>query len=253
MKRSEVIALLRKAGCVFAEDEADLILSASSSPDETAAMVARRAEGEPLEHVVGFAEFHGLRVAVERGVFVPRRRTEVLVREAAALARPGAVAVDLCCGSGALGAALAASVDGLELHAADVDPAAVACARRNVPGGRVHEGDLFDALPESLRGRIDILLANVPYVPSGEIGLLPSEARDHEARVALDGGSDGLNILRRVSAEAAAWLSPGGHLLSETSERQAQAAVDAFTEGGLATRIATDEDWNATVIIGRRP
>ncbi|MFC5181123.1 putative protein N(5)-glutamine methyltransferase [Actinomadura harenae] len=250
---AEVTARLRKAGCVFAEDEADLILSAASTPGELDAMITRRADGEPLEHVVGFAEFHGLRISVDRGVFVPRRRTEALIREAAALARPGAVAVDLCCGSGALGAALAASVHGLELHAADVDPAAVACARRNVPGGRVHEGDLFDALPGSLRGRIGVLLANVPYVPSGEIGLLPAEARDHEAHVALDGGGDGLEVMRRVTADAAAWLSPGGHLLCETSERQAEAALAAFAGGGLEPRIATDEDWNATIVIGRRP
>ncbi|MCP2339684.1 putative protein N(5)-glutamine methyltransferase [Actinomadura rupiterrae] len=249
----DVTVRLRKAGCVFAEDEAELILSAASSPDEVDAMVTRRAEGEPLEHVVGFAEFHGLRISVDRGVFVPRRRTEFLVREAAALAGRDPVIVDLCCGAGALGAALAAGASGhVELHAADIDPAAVRCARRNVPGS-VHEGDLFDALPADLRGRIDILLANVPYVPSGEIGLLPSEARDHEARVALDGGDDGLGVLRRVAAEAAAWLSPGGHLLSETSERQALAAQAAFAEGGLEPRIATDEDWNATVIIGRNP
>ncbi|MEV5576341.1 putative protein N(5)-glutamine methyltransferase [Spirillospora sp. NPDC052269] len=250
---TQIAARLRKAGCVFAEDEAELILAAASSPDEVDAMVTRRADGEPLEHVVGFAEFHGLRITVEQGVFVPRRRTEVLIREAAALARPGGVAVDLCCGSGALGAALAAAVDGLELHAADIDPAAVANARLNLPAERVHEGDLFDALPGSLRGRVDVLLANVPYVPSGEIGLLPSEARDHEARVALDGGEDGLSVLRRVAADATGWLSPGGHLLSEISERQAEAALSAFVAGGLEPRIATDEDWNATVIIGRRP
>ncbi|MFC4906302.1 putative protein N(5)-glutamine methyltransferase [Actinomadura gamaensis] len=304
---ADVAARLRKAGCVFAEDEAELILSAASTPDEADAMVARRADGEPLEHVVGFAEFHGLRIAVEKGVFVPRRRTEVLIREAAAVTRAGAVVVDLCCGSGALGAALAAEVrarpeqdgpeqdardqnvtaqtaaaqhdgaqrdgpqrdggqdanergdgarrDGgerVELHAADIDPVAVRCARRNVPG-EVHEGDLFEALPADLRGRVDVLLANVPYVPSREIGLLPSEARDHEARVALDGGEDGLNVLRRVTADAAAWLAPGGHLLCEISERQVPAALAAFAEGGLEPRIAVDEDWSATVILGRRP
>ncbi|RFU42048.1 putative protein N(5)-glutamine methyltransferase [Actinomadura logoneensis] len=249
---ADVSARLRKAGCVFAEDEADLILAAASSPAELDAMVARRADGEPLEHVVGFAEFLGLRIAVEQGVFVPRRRTEALVREAVALARPGAVAVDLCCGSGALGAALAAAVPGLDVHAADVDPAAVRCARRNLPADHVHEGDLFDALPGSLRGRVDVLLANVPYVPSGEIALLPGEARDHEARVALDGGADGLDVLRRVAADASGWLAPGGHLLSEAGERQADAALSAFADAGLEARIATDEERNATVVIGRR-
>ena len=135
--------------------------------------------------------------------------------------------MDLCCGSGALGVALAAALGGADLHAADVDPAAVACARRNVvpAGGQVHAGDLFAALPADLRGRVDVLVVNVPYVPSGEIALLPAEAREHEPRVALDGGPDGLDVLRRVAGEAAAWLAPGGRLLTETSGRQAAAAA----------------------------
>ena len=125
------------------------------------------------------------------GVFVPRRRTEFLVRQAAALARPGDVIVDLCCGAGAIGAALAAAVDRAEVHAADIDPAAVRCARRNVPGpwGHVYQGNLYEPLPGRLRGRVGVLVANVPYVPTGEIGFLPPEARTHEPRVALDGGA----------------------------------------------------------------
>lgn len=165
-----------------------MILSTTTGPAELAAMVERRAAGLPLEHVLGWAEFSGLRIAVDPGVFVPRRRTEFLVRQAAALAGSGAVVVDLCCGSGALGAALAATLDGIELHATDVEPAAVRCARRNVADtGRVYEGDLFEPLPGSLRGRVEILLANVPYVPTEDVELLPPEARIHEPRVALDG------------------------------------------------------------------
>jgi release factor glutamine methyltransferase len=251
-----VVAALRAAGCVFAEDEARLIAAAARTPEQTAAMVARRSAGEPLEHVVGFAEFAGLRIGVGPGVFVPRRRTEFLARQAAALlpAR-GAVVLDLCCGSGAVGAFLAASAEGVELHAADVDPAAVACARGNVAaaGGKVHQGDLFAPLPAALRGRVDVLAANVPYVPSGAIGLLPAEARDHEARVALDGGADGLDVLRRVAAEARGWLAAGGSLLSETSGEQAPLALAALRAGGLAAREVTDEEMGATVVIGTRP
>ncbi|MGK5628961.1 putative protein N(5)-glutamine methyltransferase [Streptomyces sp. URMC 123] len=255
LPESLVVTRLRAAGCVFAEDEARLLLATARTPDELAAMVDRRVEGLPLEHVLGWAEFHGLRLAVDPGVFVPRRRTEFLVERAAALARPGAVVVDLCCGSGALGAALAATVDRAELHAADIDPAAVRCARRNVAavGGRVYEGDLYEPLPAALRGRIDILLANVPYVPTGEIELLPAEARAHEARVALDGGADGLDVLRRVTAAASRWLAPGGHLLCETSERQAPLAVDVLGGGGLVPRVAESEEWYATVVIGTNP
>jgi release factor glutamine methyltransferase len=206
--------------------------------------------GLPLEQVLGWAEFRGLRIQVEPGVFVPRRRTELLVEQAAAVAPPGAVVVDLCCGTGAVGAALAAVVDRVVLHAADVDPAAVRCARRNVPG-QVHQGDLYAALPESLRGRVDVLVANAPYVPTGALALMPPEARDHEARVALDGGADGLDVQRRVAAAAPGWLAPGGALLVETSEGQAPATAAAVGAAGLAVRVARDEDLDATVVIGR--
>ncbi|WP_079055813.1 putative protein N(5)-glutamine methyltransferase [Streptomyces caeruleatus] len=247
-----VVSALRAAGCVFAEDEARLILAAADTPDELAAMVDRRVTGLPLELVLGWAEFRGLRIAVEPGVFVPRRRTEFLVEQALAHAPDAAVIVDLCCGSGAVGAALAAALGRVELHSADIDTAAVRCARRNVApfGGQVHEGDLFEALPGSLRGRIGILAANVPYVPSDEVGLLPAEARDHEPRVALDGGPDGLDVLRRVAAEAPRWLAPGGCLLVETSERQAPTALDAFTRSGLSARLIASDELYANVVVG---
>ncbi|MCS0638668.1 putative protein N(5)-glutamine methyltransferase [Streptomyces sp. LP05-1] len=250
-----VVSRLRAAGCVFAEEEAELLLRAASDGDvELGALVERRVAGAPLEHVVGWAEFAGLRIAVDEGVFVPRRRTEFLVEQAVAATRPGAVVVDLCCGSGALGVALVSVVEGAELHAADVDPAAVRCARRNVTtvGGRVYQGDLYAPLPAGLRGRVDVLLANVPYVPTEEVPLLPGEAREHEPLVALDGGADGLDVLRRVTEEAAGWLAPGGCLLFETSERQAGAARAAVAAGGLSARVAECEDRYATVIIGSR-
>src|SRR6266567_3252381 len=191
---SGIVTRLRAAGCVFAEDEARLLIAAARTPAELDAMVGQRVAGLPLEQVLGWAEFCGLRIAVDPGVFVPRRRTELLVREAAALVQDAArgagarssgeptVVVDLCCGSGALGAALVATLDSVELHAVDVDPAAVRCARRNipVPAGEVYVGDLYDPLPATLRGRVDIVVANTPYVPSGSIGLLPPEARTHE-------------------------------------------------------------------------
>ncbi|WP_327119226.1 putative protein N(5)-glutamine methyltransferase [Streptomyces sp. NBC_01341] len=251
---SAIVTTLRAAGCVFAEDEAALLCSTADGPTELAAMVDRRAAGLPLEHVLGWAEFCGLRIAVDPGVFVPRRRTEFLVRQAAALAPERAVVVDLCCGSGALGAALTASLSGAELHAADVEPAAVRCARRNVGDrGTVHEGDLFAPLPRTLRGRVDVLLANVPYVPTGDVALLPPEARIHEPRVALDGGGDGLDVMRRVAAEAAGWLAPGGSLLVEASERQAARAEEALGGGGLIPRVVVSDELYATVVIGTRP
>jgi release factor glutamine methyltransferase len=238
---------------VFAEDEARLLLAADAAPAALAAMVDRRAAGLPLEHVLGWAEFCGLRVSVDPGVFVPRRRTEFLVRRAAALARPGAVVADLCCGSAAIGAAVAAALGHAELHAADIDPAALPCARRNVAaaGGRVHLGDLYAALPAGLRGRVDLLVANVPYVPTEEVGLLPPEAREYEPRSALDGGPDGLDLLRRLAAGAGDWLAPGGHLLVETGERQAGAAVAILTGAGLRPRVARSRELSATVVTAR--
>ncbi|OKI10149.1 SAM-dependent methyltransferase [Streptomyces sp. CB02923] len=282
-----LVARLRAAGCVFAEDEARLLASTARTPAGLAAMTDRRIAGQPLEHVLGWAEFAGLRIAVDPGVFVPRRRTEFLAGQAAALARAHAAAgqrpvvVDLCCGTGAVGAALAAAMSGaanvggaaagtpaaappasppstppppIELHAADIEPAAVRCARRNIPPatGQVHEGDLYAPLPPALRGRVDILVVNAPYVPTDAIGLLPPEARDHEPRLALDGGADGLDVQRRVAAEALPWLAPGGHLLIETSERQAPHTLAAFRRNGLAARLATDDDLCATVAIGTR-
>ncbi|WP_316528848.1 putative protein N(5)-glutamine methyltransferase [Kitasatospora brasiliensis] len=249
--RSSVVSRLRAAGCVFAEDEARILLSAAASPADLAVMVRSRADGRPLEHVVGWAEFAGLRIAVDPGVFVPRRRSEFLAATAAALTTPGAVVLDLCCGSGALGAAVAAAAaHPVELYAADIDPGAVRCARRNLAGvgARVFEGDLFAAVPTELRGRVDVLIANVPYVPTGDLGLLPPEARLHEARPALDGGADGLDVLRRVMAEAPGWLAPGGSLLFETSERQAPTALAVTRAAGLTAAESWEEDLDATVV-----
>ncbi|WTV72611.1 putative protein N(5)-glutamine methyltransferase [Streptomyces sp. NBC_00029] len=251
---TSLVESLRAAGCVFAEEEAELLTGAATGADHLAELLARRVGGEPLEHVVGWAEFCGLRMEVGAGAFVPRRRTEFLVQEAVALAPPGPVVLDLCCGVGALGAAVAAQLTGgVELHAADIDPAALVYARRNVAayGGRVWEGDLYAALPSSLRGRVDVLVVNAPYVPTEEIGLMPSEAREHEPLVSLDGGADGLDVHRRVAAGALPWLAPGGHLLIETSARQSPSTASALASAGLTVRAVTSQELYATVVIGR--
>ncbi len=314
-----IVARLRAAGCVFAADEAALLSEAAGSPDELESMVAARVGGLPLEQVVGWAEFRGLRILVDPGVFVPRRRSEFLVETALALTtspgdtgtppatnparltdpRPARswvnsepmmsllthdhesrgttpsgepdisgisratapVVVDLCCGSGALGVAAAAGLASAELHAADLDPAAVACARRNVEpaGGHVYEGDLFAPLPARLRsrpgqrGRVAFLICNAPYVPTNEIAFMPPEARDHEARMALDGGADGLAVLRRAAAEAPGWLAPGGVMLVETSGQQAGSMVKALTSAGLLARVHHDDEMGATVVSGMLP
>jgi release factor glutamine methyltransferase len=249
-----VVGRLRAAGCVFAEEEAALLTAAAADPADLASMVERRVAGQPVEYIVGWALFRGARVAVEPGVFVPRQRTGFLVAQAAARAPDGCTVVDLCCGSGAIGAALARTVRVRRLYATDLDPVAVRCAGRNLAlfGGRALAGDLFEPLPADLRGAVDVLAANVPYVPSAEVGLLPPEARLYEPRLALDGGADGLDVLRRVAAGAPEWLAPGGHLLVETSTDQVPRAMAAFGRAGLAPDVATCADLGATVVIGRR-
>lgn len=246
-----VVARLRAAGCVFAEDESELLIAAAATPNVLEDLIGRRVSGLPLEHILGWAAFCGLRIAVEPGVFVPRRRTEVLVEQAAILGRPRAVVVDLCCGSGALGVALLERIPGMDLHAVDLDPAAVRCARRNVGGrGQVYQGDLFAPLPAQLRGRIELLVVNAPYVPTEAIALLPPEARQYEPRLALDGGGDGLEILRRVIAGAPEWLAPSGHLIVETSRQQAAAGLEMMSRHGLQPRLVTDDEVGATAVIG---
>jgi release factor glutamine methyltransferase len=238
-----VVDTLRSAGCVFAEEEAALLQAEARTEGDLRDMVERRVAGEPLEQIVGWAEFCGIRVAVSPGVFVPRRRTEALVDLAVAivgdLERP--VVVDLCCGTGAIGVAIAARVPDVVLHAADLDPDAVACARRNVTMGEVHEGDLYDALPSHLLGGVDLLAVNAPYVPTDDIALMPTDARDHEHRIALDGGPDGLALHRRVAAAAADWLRPAGTLLIETSRPQADGTAAACSEAGLAAGVVVRE------------
>lgn len=258
---SDVVHTLRAAGCVFAEEEA--VLLAEAAPDRTAldGLVARRVAGMPLEHLLGRVEFGGLRLVVAPGVFVPRRRTEAVVHEAAALVRAGGVApvvVDLCCGAGAIAAALAADLrrgggpEPAQLHATEIDPVAVDCARHNLEpyGGVVHTGDLDRPLPPWLAGRVDVLVANVPYVPTLAIPTMPPEARDHEPLRALDGGPDGLDVARRFVAVAPRWLAPGGAMLVETGERQAAVLAATVAAHGLEPRVVVDDDLEATVVIG---
>jgi len=262
-----VVARLRAAGCVFAEDEADLLMQAArdEAPGETGypqvldAMVTRRCAGEPLEQIVGWAAFAGLRIAVGPGVFVPRRRSEFLLALAVDLGRDGGaeVVVDLCCGVAPLATALAAELPEARIHAADIDVTQTAYARRNLAGygprAQVHVGDLFEALPAHLAQSVDLLVVNAPYVPTAAIATMPAEARVFEPHTSLDGGADGLAVQRRVAAGAPAWLAPGGHLLIETSRTQAEDTHAAFVAAGLQTRTVSDEDLEATVVIGQRP
>ena len=247
---TSVAARLRACGCVFADEEAQLLSAAAASADELEALVSRRVSGEPLEYVLGWVEFGGLRFAIEPGVFVPRRRSELLARSAAAVLEPGHVLVDLCCGCGAIAGAVAAAVPDIEVLAVDVDEAAVGCARRNVPG-EVYLGDLYAPLPTALRGRVAAVTANAPYVPTEALPTMPAEARLYEPRIALDGGATGLDVLSRIIGGAPEWLRPGGSLFVESSTAQAPLLVRQMTSVGLAATTHADEEIGGTVVAGR--
>ncbi|ADG73815.1 modification methylase, HemK family [Cellulomonas flavigena DSM 20109] len=262
-----LVARLRAAGCVFAEDEAALLVAAAAdghpagpTSDGLAhaleVLVARRVAGEPLETALGWVAFAGLRLQVGPGVFVPRRRTELLARTAVDLARdagPAPVVVEACCGVAPVAALVVHDVPGARVHATDLDPAAVAWARRNLAGrGAVREGDLLTPLPVRLRGHVDVLVANAPYVPHDAIATMPPEARDHEPRLALDGGRDGVDVQRRLLTLAPAWVRPGGYVLVETSTRQAP-ATRAACPAGWAVEVRHDDDIDGTVVVARRP
>jgi release factor glutamine methyltransferase len=258
---TSVASLLVGAGCINAEAEAALLVEAADTAERLEEMVARRTAGEPLEYVVGWTEFRGIRVVVRSGVFVPRARSGFLVEEAASLmrcvsgGRDGAVLVDLCCGIGALGVAVAAEVPSVELHAVDIDARAVSCAEENHGdlGGGVYGGDLFAALPRRLRRRVDVIMASPPYVPTEQMALLPAEARCFEPVIALDGGEDGFAIVRRIARGARQWLAPHGFLALEVGEVQAE-PVGPILEGmGYSTRVAVSAEFGSAVVIGRRP
>ena len=254
-----IVARLRAAGCVFAEDEARLLVAEARTPDELAVMVDRRAGGLPLEHVVGWAEFCGLRIALEEGVFVPRRRTEFLVRQAAdtvrrtaAVPRARTVIVDLCCGSGAVGAALARRCP-MSSACRGYRPTAVRCARRNISprGGQVYEGISRPAAGNSERsGRpppgqraLRTLLGGRPAAPGGAHARATGRTRRRP---------DGLDIVRLVAEPRPSWLADNGRLLVETSEGQARQTMEIFASNGLLPRVARSATWSATVVIGRR-
>ena len=223
MKLDDAVARLRAAGSVFAEDEAALL----GGED---ALIERRIAGERLEHVLGWAEFCGLRVDVAPGVFIPRPQTEALAEHAAGL-RPS-VALDLFAGCGAIAAVIQSRNPAARVVAAEIDAAALACARRNAEryGFEVVASDVDGGVPAELARRVDVLTANVPYVPSGELPYVP---HDGEPEAALDGGADGLEWVRRVAAAAPLWLRPGGVLLIEVAD-----GVDPPLLPGLDTRLA---------------
>ncbi|SEE08304.1 putative protein N(5)-glutamine methyltransferase [Ruania alba] len=246
-----LVARLRAAGCVFAEDEAALLV-ATAAGERLERLVRRRIGGEPLETVLGWVEFGGLRLSMAPGVFVPRARTMYLVEVAAALAPRGGQVADVCCGIGAVAALLRVRRPDVGLRAADIDPRATRCAQRNLDSVPVYTGDLLEPLPAADRGRLDVVVANTPYVPTDELAMMPREARDHEPAFALDGGADGLAVQRRLAAAAHSWVVPGGTVLTEIAGAQEAPARAVFEAAGWAVRLRPSEQWGSTVVVATR-
>lgn len=249
---ADLVLRLRAAGCVFAEEEAALLVETARSAAQLATFTDRRIAGEPLEQVLGWVDFDGLRLRLRAGVFVPRQRTTFLVQTAADLAPDSAAVADVCCGVGAVAAALAARRPDLDLFAADIDPVAVTAARENLPAAvGTGCGDLLDAVPAGWRGQVEMVMANTPYVPSAAISGLPPEAREHEPLATLDGGADGLDVQRRLAQQAPGWLTPGGRVLTEVAAAQADAAVAVFTAAGFAAEVRISREWGSGVLVAQ--
>jgi release factor glutamine methyltransferase len=281
---SGTTARLMAAGCVSADAEARWLLEEvlglrpgtvgsrrreqlpAAAAEALEAMVERRVAGEPLQYVVGWAPFGHLRIRVGRGVFIPRPETELVADRAAAHLRVAAhagrthgepaVAVDLCTGSGAIAMFVAEAVPAARVLATEVDPGALEWAARNLDGTRVEllAGDLDGPLPADLRSRVDLIVANVPYVPTPAMELMPRDVREHEPLVSLDGGPDGLDVLRRVVAGAGGWLAPGGWLVAEIGDDQGETATGLLTEAGFVDVVVrADMTGRDRILEGRWP
>lgn len=246
---TDVVARLAAAGCVAPEDEARELLRDAPSVELLEARVRRREAGEPLAWITGRATFCGLPLAVSRGVYVPRAQTEELARRAASLLPAHGTAVDLCTGSGAVAAWLRRSRPGAFVVATDVDPVAAWCAARN--GVTIVVADL--AAPLHARGTVDVVTAVAPYVPTGERRFLPADVQRHEPVRALDGGGDGLAVVRGIVAHAGVLLRRGGHLLLELGGGQdVSLAPDLARHGFTDTAPWHDDDGDLRGIVARR-
>jgi len=234
--------LLAREGFLAADEEAQaLIARAAGDVEVLEALVARRLTGEPLAWIIGYTTFCDLTVRVHPGVYVPRWLTEPLARRAAERLPEGGAAVDLCTGSGAIAMTMRAAHRGATVVGSDCDEDAIACATAN--GVEAYRGDLFAPLPPELRGRVDVVVGVVPYVPTRELPLLQRDTFTFEGALAYDGGADGTEILGRAVDESPAWLRSGGALLLELGGGQADLLSGVLARRGFADVVLhADED-----------
>ncbi len=245
--RAALEARLWAAGCVAAAEEAAELLAAAPDGATLQALVRRRERGEPLAWVTGSVTFCGGVLRAAAGVYVPRPQTEALARRAAALVPPGGRAADLCTGVGAVAAHLAATRPGATVVGVDIDPRAAAVARSHGVAALV--GDLDAPLRG---GSFDVVTAVAPYVPAPALGLLPADAR-HEPRRAVDGGADGLDVVRRAAFGAARLLRPGGWFLTELGGDQHELLAPTLAAAGFGPgETWTDEEGDLRGVAARR-
>jgi len=225
-------------------------------------MIERRANGEPIPFIKGFAEFRGLELIARPGVFVPRDSSEFLAAQAARRlrARTSPVHVDLATGGGPIALAVSNEVPGADVFGADLSPDAVRLARANAKRLRLHAtfvvSDLLDRLPRRLSGTVDVITLHPPYVPREELRELPHEIRAWEpAHTLTDESDDGMGLVRRAADEAPSWLSRGGWLLIEVSPDRAREVAKIFRSSGFRdVRSTKGGELKVTrVVVGRRP
>ena len=228
----EMTGRLAQAGCVAPREEAIALVDAAAGDIATLdGFVRRRTRGEPLAWITGTVRFCGLSIHVAPGVYVPRWQSEPLAERAAVALPPSGRAIDLGTGAGALARVLIDRRPGAAVLGTETDGVAAACARSN--GVEVALGDLFDGVPDAWRGTVDVIVGVLPYVPTDELAFLPRDVQAFEPRTALDGGTDGLTVVRRAIERSPAWLKPGGRLLLEVGGEQPDALTAASLAGGF--------------------
>jgi release factor glutamine methyltransferase len=227
-------------------------IAGASKPLED--LVARRLGGEPLQYIEGTAAFGPLDLLVDERVLVPRPETEGLFEIASKMVRNPEVIVDLCTGSGALALALKNEFPSAAVFATDVSEAAIEVALENRHRNRLDiylaEGDLFDPLPASILGEVDLLVSNPPYVSEVEFESLPEDVK-REPRIALVAGRTGLEVIQAIGASASQWLRPGGVLVCEIGEKQGVSASSSFLD--LPTVIRKDLSGRDRYVVAVKP
>lgn len=245
-----------------AEDLPDDLEPARKTRERYLSFVARRAGGEPQPFIRGFIEFYGLELKVRPGAFVPRPSSELTVDRALRRlrGRRSPVVIDMCTGAGPIALAIAHERSDADVWGADIHDEGLALGRVNakmlgVSNTTFRRGDMYEALPQRLRGTVDLVTGHVPYVPLGELEDLPREVKDYEPLFTLtDDTSDGLRLMRRAVAEAPSWLEPGGWLLLEMSEDIGAKVARMYKKAGFeAIEVIEDDDRLSIVVEGRLP